>query len=112
MCLLYLWNGETTHKEGLSMDMPTYLYEYMDALQQIDRWTKQGMSPQVIADRLNAGRAWLPEDCAQWTAELVRKYTKKEERSMSTQQIMNIVKVAGPIAIALVVAILEEYSKK
>lgn len=94
------------------MDMPTYLYEYMDALRQIDRWTKQGVDAQLIADRLNAERAWLPEEATRWTAELVRKYTKKEEESMSTQQIMNIVKVAGPIAIALVVAILEEYSKK
>lgn len=94
------------------MDMPTYLYEYMDAIQQIDRWTKQGVDAQVIADRLNVELAWTPDDCTEWTAELVRKYTKKEKSSMTTQQIMNIVKVAGPIAIALVVAILEEYGKK
>lgn len=92
--------------------MPTYLYEYMDALQQIERLGRAGENPQDIADLLNRSKAWLPEEATRWTAELVRKYTKKEEQSMSTQQIMNIVKVAGPIAIALVVAILEEYGKK
>lgn len=92
------------------MDMPTYLYEYMDALKQIERLSRAGETPQDIADYLNRSRSWTPEEATQWTPELVKEYYPMEERKMNTQAIIRIIEVGAPILVSLVILILKETS--
>ena len=63
------------------MNMPEYLYEYMDCLELIQRLNRCDLPLIGIADVLNRGHFWKPDGCDRWTAKLVQDHLPQSRRT-------------------------------